>query len=115
MSFLSIRLLPNKYSALHGLRAIGIFLVVNYHVTPSYFPEIINLWFVMDQLFVLSGFLIGLILLSDLKREQGLLRFYLRRMKIILVVGAKYQNGMRFVLFKRASSCACHISKFRII
>ncbi|HMO18066.1 MAG TPA: acyltransferase [Oligoflexia bacterium] len=82
---LSIRLLPNKFPALHGLRAICIALIVVYHIQPRYFTILINLWFLMDSVFVLSGFLIGLILLNDLSRGKGgLLRFYLRRSMRIL-------------------------------
>ena len=92
-SFWSLELLDNRYPALHGLRVLAIVSVVQYHVTQIlYFGEkmpitsafagaSMTVFFGMDLFFVLSGFLIGSILLHSL--ESGgvgtLKRFYLRR------------------------------------
>jgi peptidoglycan/LPS O-acetylase OafA/YrhL len=79
-SFFSIRPLPNHFPALHGLRAISAFGIIVYHITPRYFPGLINLWFLMDLFFVLSGFLIGLLLFHDFEQSnRNVLRFYFRR------------------------------------
>jgi peptidoglycan/LPS O-acetylase OafA/YrhL len=91
--FLELELLDNRYPALHGLRVIGIVLVLQYHVTQSLFVALqlpmnrawaktsMTILFGMDLFFVLSGFLIGSILLRSLDsaspRYFG--RFYMRR------------------------------------
>lgn len=91
--FFSLELLDNRYPSLHGLRVLGIISVVQWHVTwilwgenevPLYRPFVefsTSIFFGMDLFFVLSGFLIGSILLSSIERtgSQGLRRFYLRR------------------------------------
>jgi peptidoglycan/LPS O-acetylase OafA/YrhL len=70
------------------MRVIAIIMVVNYHVV--YYTEQAEslttqmsqrLWFGMDLFFVLSGFLIGNILIKGqtLSSGRGLLRFYVRR------------------------------------
>jgi peptidoglycan/LPS O-acetylase OafA/YrhL len=62
-----------------GLRAIAILFVVGYHA----FPHLIPSGFVgVDVFFVLSGFLITSILLSDLAQHRfNLLTFYARRIR----------------------------------
>ena len=79
--------LPNHYPALHGLRVLAIILVVQLHTTwallfigvVSFSTE--SLWFGMDLFFILSGFLIGSMLLADSPsgRPVKMRRFYVRR------------------------------------
>lgn len=93
LPFLSLDLLDNRYPALHGLRVLAIVSVVQFHVTWVFAGEqglkldggfsvaSLTLFFGMDLFFVLSGFLIGSILLRSLEVDgsQRLRRFYLRR------------------------------------
>jgi peptidoglycan/LPS O-acetylase OafA/YrhL len=90
---LALDLLDNRYPSLHGLRVAGIISVVQWHVTwilwaeyeiplNNTFAELsTRAFFGMDLFFVLSGFLIGSILLRSLEvtGSQDLRRFYLRR------------------------------------
>jgi peptidoglycan/LPS O-acetylase OafA/YrhL len=85
-------LLANHYPSLHGIRALAILLIVQLHLSlyatmagmnllgPSWTVSV-NAWFGMDLFFVLSGFLIGKILLFSMekRRKHYVLRFYLRR------------------------------------
>jgi peptidoglycan/LPS O-acetylase OafA/YrhL len=90
---LSLDLLDDRYPALHGVRVLAIVSVVQYHVTTiltyearlpidvSYGTLSMSVFFGMDLFFVLSGFLIGSILLRSLD-TTGLVhvgRFWLRR------------------------------------
>jgi peptidoglycan/LPS O-acetylase OafA/YrhL len=91
--FFALDLLDNRYPALHGLRVLGIVSVVQYHVTWIFWGErgiplnlsfvdgSLTIFFGMDLFFILSGFLIGSILLRSLAKSgtQDLRRFYLRR------------------------------------
>ena len=91
--FLELDLLDNRYPALHGLRFLAIVSVVQYHVTwvfggeqgialdGSFVASSLSVFFGMDLFFMLSGFLIGSILLRSLAQAgtQQLGRFYLRR------------------------------------
>lgn len=92
-SFFALDLLDNRYPALHGLRVLAIVTVVQFHITWIFFGEQ-NIWldrgfvdssltifFGMDLFFMLSGFLIGSILLRSLQVDgtQNIKRFYLRR------------------------------------
>jgi len=91
--FFELELLDNRYPALHGLRVLGIVSVVQFHVTwifaGEHHMEIDADWadssyavfFGMDLFFILSGFLIGSILLHSLQTagSQQLRRFYIRR------------------------------------
>jgi len=91
--FLALDLLDNRYPALHGLRVLAIITVVQYHVTWIFWGEqgikldrtfvdgSLVIFFGMDLFFLLSGFLIGSILLRSLEKSgtQDLKRFYLRR------------------------------------
>lgn len=92
--FFALDALDNRYPALHGLRFLAIISVVQYHVT-AVFGRVPGLeldgalreasrrvFFGMDLFFVLSGFLIGSILLRSLDQRgtQDVGRFYLRRM-----------------------------------
>ncbi|MCP4605968.1 MAG: acyltransferase [Proteobacteria bacterium] len=92
MSFFSLSLLANHYPALHGLRVLAIVSVIQVHVTLTmghlrfleqerFFEYSKRIFFGMDLFFVLSGFLIGTILLHsvDNKTLKGVGRFYLRR------------------------------------
>jgi peptidoglycan/LPS O-acetylase OafA/YrhL len=92
-SFFDVELLDNRYPSLHGLRVLAIVSVVQYHVTiflshtqgisidPTLVEAAKTVFFGMDLFFVLSGFLIGTILLRsvDSQGSQGAWRFYLRR------------------------------------
>lgn len=91
--WLGLELLDNRYPALHGLRVFAILSVIQYHVTwvISIHPDLdlhqdfedasLALFFGMDCFFVLSGFLIGSILIRsiDTTGTQQIGRFYLRR------------------------------------
>jgi peptidoglycan/LPS O-acetylase OafA/YrhL len=91
--FFSLDLLDNRFPALHGARVIAIISVVAYHVTwifageqgitldKGFVEQSLTVFFGMDLFFVLSGFLIGSILLRSLRKDgtQDLRRFYLRR------------------------------------
>ncbi len=90
---LGLDLLDNRYPALHGLRFLAILSVVQFHVTSMFaFDEhlplahgfvasSLTIFFGMDLFFVLSGFLIGSILLRSLQApgKKRIRRFYLRR------------------------------------
>ncbi len=91
--FFQLDLLDNRYPALHGMRVLGIVSVVQLHVTsiftfeeklplgPSWTTTSMSIFFGMDLFFILSGFLIGSILLRsvELSGSQHVRRFYLRR------------------------------------
>lgn len=90
---LSLELLDNRYPSLHGLRVLAIVSVVQFHVTWIFAGEqgirldrdftasSLTVFFGMDLFFMLSGFLIGSILLRSLAKHgrQDLERFYIRR------------------------------------
>src|SRR3954463_11431172 len=89
-SFFALDLLDNRYPALHGLRVLAIVTVVQFHVTWIFAGEqgialdqrfvdgSLAIFFGMDLFFMLSGFLIGSILLHSLKESgsQNIRRFY---------------------------------------
>jgi peptidoglycan/LPS O-acetylase OafA/YrhL len=93
--FWSLSLLDNRYPVLHGLRFVAILSVIQYHVTwifaaeqgivldPRFVQGSLSVFFGMDLFFILSGFLIGSILLASLpkqgKTSASIGRFYLRR------------------------------------
>jgi peptidoglycan/LPS O-acetylase OafA/YrhL len=90
--FFALDLLDNRYAALHGARTLAIISVVQYHVTgmlrvdgypvpPLLADSSLRIFFGMDLFFILSGFLIGSILLRSLEVSgtQNIRRFYLRR------------------------------------
>jgi len=91
--FLELELLDNRYPALHGLRFLAIITVVQFHVTwiyageqriildPDWIGSSLAVFFGMDLFFMLSGFLIGSILLRSLETTgtQKIRRFYVRR------------------------------------
>src|ERR1700722_376913 len=91
--FFELDLLDNRYPALHGLRVLAIISVVQFHVTwvfageqgialdGDFMASSLTIFFGMDLFFMLSGFLIGSILLRSLETEgsQRIKRFYLRR------------------------------------
>jgi hypothetical protein len=91
--FFALSPLGNQHPSLHGLRAVAIASVVQHHVTDTLqFLEKMpvdaawaarsrSVFFGMDLFFVLSGFLIGLVLLRarDAKAPGAAARFYLRR------------------------------------
>jgi peptidoglycan/LPS O-acetylase OafA/YrhL len=91
--FLALELLDNRYPSLHGLRVLAIISVVQFHVTWIFAGEngikldgdwvvsSLTVFFGMDLFFILSGFLIGSILLRSIETSgtQNLRRFYIRR------------------------------------
>jgi peptidoglycan/LPS O-acetylase OafA/YrhL len=91
--FFDLELLDNRYPVLHGMRVLGIISVVQYHVTMVFtFQQKLAMdwfwaatslavFFGMDLFFILSGFLIGSILLHSVEHSgsQQVRRFYLRR------------------------------------
>ena len=91
--FFDLDLLDNRYPALHGLRVLGILSVIQFHVTWIFAGEqgifldgewvasSLAVFFGMDMFFMLSGFLIGSILLRSLEVSgtQNIRRFYIRR------------------------------------
>jgi peptidoglycan/LPS O-acetylase OafA/YrhL len=91
--FLSLEPLDNRFPALHGLRVLAIVSVVQFHVTwifageqsikldNEFVASSLTVFFGMDLFFILSGFLIGSILLRsiDTQGSQNLKRFYIRR------------------------------------
>jgi peptidoglycan/LPS O-acetylase OafA/YrhL len=91
--FLELELLDDRYPSLHGLRVLAILSVVQFHVTWIFAAEqsitidrdftvgSLTIFFGMDLFFILSGFLIGSILLRSLDASgaQNLRRFYIRR------------------------------------
>ena len=92
-SFFALDLLDNRFPALHGVRVLAIISVVAYHVTwifageqgialdRDFVDHSLTVFFGMDLFFILSGFLIGSILLRSLRKDgtQDLRRFHLRR------------------------------------
>lgn len=92
-AFFALDLLDNRFPALHGLRFLAIITVVQYHVSWVFAVEqgigldlefltpSLSIFFGMDLFFLLSGFLIGSILLRSIEVQgsQQLRRFYLRR------------------------------------
>jgi peptidoglycan/LPS O-acetylase OafA/YrhL len=91
--FLALDLLDNRYPALHGLRVLAIVTVVQFHITwvlsgekgirfdPDWVTSSLAVFFGMDLFFLLSGFLIGSILLRSIEvaGSQQITRFYIRR------------------------------------
>lgn len=91
-AWLRPHLLANHYPALHGLRVLAILTIVQLHVTMGFrkwgFPppqpwydRSVSIWFGMDLFFLLSGFLIGSMLLrdADATRPANAARFWARR------------------------------------
>jgi peptidoglycan/LPS O-acetylase OafA/YrhL len=87
-----LHLLSNQFPALHGLRFLAIVSVLQVHLTMTMLEaKLIGfttlgslsslIWFGMDLFFILSGFLIGSMLIqqSDLISFSSLKRFYFRR------------------------------------
>jgi peptidoglycan/LPS O-acetylase OafA/YrhL len=91
--FFELELLDNRYPVLHGMRVVAILSVVQYHVTMNltfargipmdrgWEATSLAVFFGMDLFFVLSGFLIGSILLRSVETSGSahVRRFYLRR------------------------------------
>src|SRR3954466_15979804 len=79
--FFALDLLDNRYPALHGLRVIAILTVIQFHVTWIFAGEqgipldgefvsaSLTVFFGMDLFFMLSGFLIGSILLHSFEQK----------------------------------------------
>ncbi len=100
--FFALSELANHFPALHGIRVLGILSVLQFHVTVSlaesrlltdvnFAKSSTSVFFGMDLFFILSGFLIGTMLLHEPKAtataiegakpksRNALLRFYARR------------------------------------
>jgi peptidoglycan/LPS O-acetylase OafA/YrhL len=91
--FFALDPLDNRFPALHGMRVLAILSVIAYHVTwifmaeqgimldPAFFTQSLAIFFGMDLFFLLSGFLIGSILLRSIATTgvQHIKRFYIRR------------------------------------
>jgi peptidoglycan/LPS O-acetylase OafA/YrhL len=91
-SFFELNLLADHFPPLHGVRALAIACVLQVHVSitlsylglmpkQAFFHASTNLWFGIDVFFILSGFLIGTMLLpgADGRRPSRPVRFYVRR------------------------------------
>jgi peptidoglycan/LPS O-acetylase OafA/YrhL len=88
-----LELLDNRFPQLHGMRVIAILSVIQYHVTTiltyetkltmdrSWAMTSMTIFFGMDLFFILSGFLIGTILLRSVETAGfvNVRRFWLRR------------------------------------
>ena len=90
--FFGLSLLANHFPQLHGIRVLAIVLVVQFHVTfallegklpitEKFGTVSATVFFGMDLFFVLSGFLIGTMILHSLSASsrQNVMRFYARR------------------------------------
>ncbi len=90
--FLSLSLLANHFPPLHGLRVLAVLGVLQFHVTAIFVQAHVpidaafatlsaTVFFGMDLFFVLSGFLIGTMLMHaiDTEKKQHIWRFYARR------------------------------------
>lgn len=90
--FFALSLLANHFPQLHGIRVLAIVLVVQFHVTFALLDARLpisaalgawsaTVFFGMDLFFVLSGFLIGTMILHAQSKSsrQHVLRFYARR------------------------------------
>lgn len=90
-SFFSFTLLANQQPSLHGIRVLGILLVIQFHVWAAFIGTVdqnhplfkvgTSLWFGMDLFFILSGFLIGTLLLISIEKRGSvtMMNFYARR------------------------------------
>lgn len=90
LRWLRPHLLANHFPALHGLRVLAILSIVQLHVSmgfrkwgfaPPWYERSVSIWFGMDLFFILSGFLIGAMLLrdGDSARPASAARFWARR------------------------------------
>lgn len=68
------------YPALDGLRGVGCFLIIIYHLFPFINKYLFFSFLAMDIFFVLSGFLITDILLNSYGQKAYLKNFYVRRL-----------------------------------
>jgi peptidoglycan/LPS O-acetylase OafA/YrhL len=90
-----------------GLRAVSILLVVGYHAQPSLVP---GGFIGVDIFFVISGFLITRIILSQVKTNTfSFMEFYARRIRrifpaLIVVLAVTYLIGW-FVLLPTVFRC----------
>jgi peptidoglycan/LPS O-acetylase OafA/YrhL len=104
---------PVHRSDIDGLRGIAVLAVVAFHA----FPSIVSGGFVgVDVFFVISGYLISLIIMASLQRESFSFReFYARRIRrifpaLILVLLATYALGWMFFLPSEFRQLGKHIA-----
>lgn len=103
-----------KYRAdIDGLRAVAVLSVIGYHA----FPGKLRAGFIgVDIFFVISGFLISSIILSDLKNNCfSIIDFYVRRIKrifpaLILLLIASYGFGWFSLLADEYKQLGGHIA-----
>jgi len=95
-----------------GLRAIAVLSVIGFHVAPN---TIKGGFIGVDIFFVISGFLITSIILSDLSRSQfSFIDFYSRRVRrifpaLLLVMAAAYIFGWFALLAQELTQLSKHI------
>jgi peptidoglycan/LPS O-acetylase OafA/YrhL len=95
-----------------GLRAIAVLSVIAFHVAPNTFK---GGFIGVDIFFVISGFLITSIILSDLSRSQfSFIDFYSRRIRrifpaLLLVLAAAYIFGWFALLAQELTQLSKHI------
>ena len=95
-----------------GLRAIAVLSVIGFHVAPN---TIKGGFIGVDIFFVISGFLITSIILSDLSRSQfSFVDFYSRRIRrifpaLLLVLAAAYIFGWFALLAQELTQLSKHI------
>lgn len=104
---------PNYRPDIDGLRAIAVLLVVGFHA----FPEWLKGGFIgVDIFFVISGFLISGIILTDIKRQQfSFSGFYAKRIKrifpaLIVVLTACFGFGWFVLLPDEFKELGKHIA-----
>lgn len=95
-----------------GLRAVAVLLVIGFHAFPT---EITGGYVGVDIFFVISGFLITGLLLSDLEKEQfSFSGFYKRRIRrifpaLVTVLFACFAAGWIFLLPREFTSLGLNI------
>ncbi len=103
-----------KYrSDIDGLRAIAVLLVVGFHAFPFWFP---GGFIGVDLFFVISGFLISLIIIDSLGKSRfSFVEFYSRRIKrifpaLLLVLNFSFAFGWFLLLPEEYKQLGKHIA-----
>jgi len=94
----------NYIIGIDGLRALAVFLVVIYHFFPNIMP---SGYLGVDIFFVISGFLIGRIIINGIGKPNFLINFYLSRIKRIfppLIVLFLLASVFGFILFDKSDN-----------